>query len=156
MGPRYGYFTIDRNLAEVWKISLSYWNSREKTTVNGQTSFATDKYAKLNISRKRSLGFSEQYYIKFVKSPDRADITHVKIYFEYMGDSLGGATSRMERAINDWIAEFNSPPIKFQKKSVRENEIYFSDLMEEQQPQNLIAKEEEGFGWFLVAKRYSV
>jgi len=134
MGPKYGYLTINQNIAFIWKRSLQYWRLQKKLTINSDTSFATNKYAVLNLSRKRSFKQSEQYFIKLAKDLQRDDITHVKTYFEYMGDSImGAATSRMEIMINDWIKDLDESPIKFLRSPIKDNEIYFTEIMEEEE-----------------------
>jgi len=131
MGPKYGYLTINRNIAAIWKRSLDYWRIQNKIKIISDTSFATKNYAVLNLSKKHKFSQSEQYYIKFAKDTERDDITHIKIYLEYMGESLtGGTMSKMMGGVNHWINDLEEPPIKFLRSSIKENEIYFSEAME--------------------------
>jgi len=130
---RYGYFSLNNNLDDVWQKSRIYWNSLEKMRIKKKSSFATKEYAIMNVSRKRALKQSEEYYLKFVSEPNNQNITHVRVCFEYFGDSLFGTEAGMERTVNDWIKLFNVEPIKFQRNPIKENEIFFSDTMEKAQ-----------------------
>lgn len=131
MNLRYGYFLLNNNLDDVWQKSRKYWNSIEKMRIKKKSSYATKKIAILNLSRKHALKQSEEYYLKFVKDPNKQDITHVRVCFEYLGDSLFGTETKMEMTVNEWILLFGVEPIKFQKHPNKENEIFFTDLMEE-------------------------
>lgn len=130
MGSRYGYFHVDQNLQKIWKKSLGFWRAQEKTIIIEEESFATDKIAKMHISRKRALKQSEEYYLRLVVDSNHSDRTHIKVYFEYMGDSLTGATSRMINNVNRWIRHLNEPQISFVKKPVKDFEIFFTEMME--------------------------
>lgn len=147
MRPKYGYLTINQNIAAIWKRSLDFWRIQKKITINSDTSFATKKYAILNLSKKRAFTQSEEYYIKFAKDLERDDITHIKIYLEYMGDSLtGGAKSSMLGMSNHWIQDLNEPPITFLNNPIKENEIYFDEVMEEEE--EVFKKEKASFCHF--------
>lgn len=130
---RYGYFSLNNNLDDVWQKSRTHWKSLKNMKIKKNSSFATKEYAIMNVSRKRSLKQSEEYYLKFVTDPSKQDIIHVRVCFEYLGDSLFGTEAGMERTVNEWIILFNVEPIKFQRKTNKENEIYFIDTMEEAQ-----------------------
>jgi len=133
MNLRYGYFSLNNNLDDVWQKSRIYWNSLKKMKIKKNTSYATKNFAIMNVSRKRALKQSEEYYLKFVTDPTRQDITHVRVCFEYLGDSLLGTEAGMEMTVNEWIILFDVEPIKFQRKPIKDNEIYFIDIMEEAQ-----------------------
>ncbi len=130
---RYGYFSLNNNLEDVWQKSRIYWNSLKKMRIKKKSSFATKEYAIMNASRKRALKQSEEFYLKFVSDPNNQNITHVRVCFEYLGDSLIGTESGMEKTVNDWIIQFDVEPIKYQRKPIKEKEIFFIDTMEEAQ-----------------------
>ena len=90
MNFRYGYFSLNKNLEDVWEKSRNYWNSLKNIRIKKNSSYATKSYAIMNVSRKRHLKQSEEYYLKFVTDPNRQDIIHVRVSFEYLGDSLLG------------------------------------------------------------------
>ncbi len=131
MIPRYGYFSLKKNFNYVWQESRLYWSSQKNMHIKKNSSFATDKIAKMNLSRKRALKQSEEYYLKFVKDPNEQSIIHVRICFEYIGDSLLGTEAKMEKIINNWILQFGVDPIRFQKNPIKENEKFFIDAFEE-------------------------
>jgi hypothetical protein len=134
MGPKYGYLTIHRSISAIWKRSLDFWRVQKKIMINSDTSFATKKYAILNLSKKHKFSQSEQYYIKLAKDLKQDDITHIKIYLEYMGESLtGGTMSNMMGMVNHWIKDLEGSPIKFLRIPIKDNEIYFSEVMEEEE-----------------------
>ena len=133
MNLRYGYFSLNNNLDDVWQKSRIYWKSLKKMKIKKNSSYATKNFAVMNVSRKRAIKQSEEYYLKFVSDPKMQDITHVRVCFEYLGDSLFGTETGMERTVNDWIILFNVEPIKFQRNPIKENEIFFIDTMEEAQ-----------------------
>ncbi|MHA2038118.1 MAG: zinc ribbon domain-containing protein [Promethearchaeota archaeon] len=114
-------------------MSRTYWTSLRNMSIKKNISYATKQFAILNVSRKRALKQSEEFYLKFVTDPNNQDVTHVRVCFEYLGDSLIGTESGMEKTVNDWIILFNVEPIKFQRKPMKENEIFFIDAMEEAQ-----------------------
>ena len=130
---RYGYFSLNKKLSDVWQESRVFWISQQNIHINKESSFATEKIAKLNLTRKRALKQSEVYYLKFVKDPNKQDITHVRICFEYLGDSLLGTETKMEGIVNNWILQFGVNPILFQKSPIKENEKIFIDAFEEVQ-----------------------
>ncbi len=131
MNPRYGYFSINEDLLTIWKRTMAYWSSIREIIIDGNSSFATEKYANLNLSRKRALKQAEQYYFKLAYEPDNKT-THIKIFIEYFGDSITGSVApRMERTVNDWVESFNRPPVNFEKKPVSEYERFFQDVKEE-------------------------
>jgi len=116
----------------VWQKALSFWSSQEDYVIKADSSFATENYANLNISRKRTLTQSEEYFIKIARDPKEPEITHVKVFFEYFGDSLlKKAEARMKRTINDWMQLYDRPPTEFYKKAVKDYEIFFQDMKEE-------------------------
>lgn len=131
MKPRYGYFSLVKNLSHVWQESRLYWSSQKKISIKKDSSFATDTIAKMNLSRKRALKQSEEYYLKFTRDPKELSVTHIRICFEYLGDSLLGTETKMENAINNWILQFGVEPIKFQKSPIKEYEKLFIDAFEE-------------------------
>ena len=131
MIPRYGYFSLIKSLSYVWQESRLYWNSQKKIRLKKDSSFATDKIAKMNLSRPHALKQSEEYYLKFTKDPNDQSITHVRVCFEYLGDSLFGTEGKMERTINNWILQFGVDPIKFQKHPIKEYEKFFIDAFDE-------------------------
>ena len=133
MNLRYGYFSLSKNLDDVWQESRKYWNSLKNMRIKKNSSYATKKIAMMNLSRKRAIKQSEEYYLKFVKDPNKQDIIHVRVCFEYFGDSLFGVEAKMERTVNDWILLFGVEPIKFERSPIKENEIFFSDLIVEAQ-----------------------
>lgn len=130
---RYGYFSLNKRLSYIWQESRLYWSSQKNMQIKKNSSFATDKIAKMNLSRKRALKQSEEYYLKFVKDPNKQDVTHVRVCFEYLGDSLLGAEAKMENTINNWILQFGVNPILFQKSPIKEYEKIFIDAFEEVQ-----------------------
>ena len=130
MIPRYGYFSLNKKLSDVWEESRLFWISQQNIKIKKELSFATEKIAKLNLARKRALKQSEEYYLKFVKDPDKGDITHVRICFEYLGDSLSGTESKMEMIVNNWIQQLGVKPILFQKSPIKEYEKIFIDAFE--------------------------
>lgn len=138
MSPRYGYFSINESLNYVWDHSRSYWSSQKKTTIVSKSSFATEKHAKMHLSRKRSFKQSEEYYLRFVKDSHNPNTTHVRVYFEYFGDSLTGSTERMKRTINNWITTLSLPPIMFKRKPTKESEVFLSKLMEEEIEEKIV------------------
>lgn len=132
MNPRYGYFSVNQDLMTFWKGALSFWSAQEKYMIKADSSFATENYGNLNLSRKRALTQSEEYYIKIAKDPNNPKTTHVKVLFEYMGDSLlGSAEAKMKRLINAWIQMYDRPPIDFYKDPVKDYEMFFDDMKEE-------------------------
>ena len=133
MNFRYGYFSLNKNLEDVWEKSRNYWNSLKNIRIKKNSSYATKSYAIMNVSRKRHLKQSEEYYLKFVTDPNRQDIIHVRVSFEYLGDSLLGTEAGMQKTVNDWIMLFDVEPIKFQRTPIKENEAFFIDSMEEAQ-----------------------
>jgi NADH pyrophosphatase NudC (nudix superfamily) len=133
MNFKYGYFSLNKNLEDVWEKSRIYWNSLKKTRIKKNSSYATKSYAIMNVSRKRPLKQSEEYFLKFVSDPNQQDITHVRVSFEYLGDSLLGTEAGMQTTVNDWIMLLDVEPIKFQSSPIKENEIFFIDSIEEAQ-----------------------
>ncbi|MHA2180566.1 MAG: zinc ribbon domain-containing protein [Promethearchaeota archaeon] len=133
MNFKYGYFSVNQNLEDVWEKSRIYWNSLENMKIKKNSSFATKSYAIMNVSKKRPLKQSEEYYLKFVIDPNLQDITHVRVSFEYLGDSLLGTEAGMQTTVNEWIKLLDVEPINFQSTPIKENEIFFIDSMEETQ-----------------------
>jgi hypothetical protein len=133
MNLRYGYFSLNNNLDDVWQKSRIYWNSLKNMRIKKNSSYSTKEFAVMNLSRKRALKQSEEYYLKFVSDPNKQDITYVRVCFEYLGDSLLGTEAGMQRTVNDWIMLFDGEPIKFRRNPIKENEIFFIDTMEEAQ-----------------------
>lgn len=133
MIPRYGYFSLNKSLSNVWQECRLYWNSQKNMHINKKLSFATDKIAKMNLSRKRAIKQSEQYYLKFVRDLNKQDITHVRVCFEYLGDSFLGTESKMGDNINNWILQYGLGPIKFQKSPIKEYEKLFIDAFKKTQ-----------------------
>jgi len=133
MNTKYGYCSINRNLEEIWEISRNYWKSQKKIFIKHDSSYTTDKFGKLDLSKRRSLKQSEEYKINFARDPNDPNITYVRVFFEYYGDAFLGATKRMERTINEWINEFNIAPISFHRNALKEYEIFFSDMIEKYQ-----------------------
>ena len=51
-----------------------------------------------------------------------------------MGESItGGAMSKMMGMVNHWIKDLEGQPIKFLRSPIKDNEIYFSEVMEEKE-----------------------
>ena len=57
---------------------------QEKTFINDEQSFAKDKIAKMNVSRKRALKQSEEYYFKFAVDPNNPNRTHCFLIFYFV------------------------------------------------------------------------
>ena len=127
------FLSINRNLEEIWEISRRYWKSQKKIFIKHDSSYTTDKFGKLDLSKRRSLKQSEEYKINFARDPNDSNITYVRVFFEYYGDAFLGATKRMERTINEWINEFNIAPITFHRNALKEYEIFFNDMIENYQ-----------------------
>lgn len=138
MNFRYGYFYINESLSYVWEQSRSYWSSQKKITIISKSSFSTKTFAKMHLSRKGTFTQSEEYYLRFVKDSHNPNTTHVRVSFEFIGDSLTGATGRMKRTINNWINALNLPSIQFTRKPIKEYEVFFSKLMEEEKKERKI------------------
>lgn len=138
MNFRYGYFYINESLSELWNQSRSYWSSQKKIRIISKSSFSTKTFAKMHLSKKGTFTQSEEYYLRFVKDSNNPNITYVRVSFEFLGDSLTGATGRMKRTINNWINALNLPSIKFTRKPLKEYEVFFSKLVEEEKKEKKI------------------
>ena len=57
MIPRYGYFSLNKKLSDVWEESRLFWSSQLNIKIKKELSFATEKIAKL-ISENTQLGQS--------------------------------------------------------------------------------------------------
>ena len=133
MNTKYGYFSINQNLQEIWEKSRNYWKSQKKIFINHDTSYSTDKFGKMDLSKRRSLKQSEEYKISLARDPNNPNITYVKVFFEYYGDAFLGATKRMEQTINNWIIELNLSPINFHRNPLKEYEVFFDEMIENYQ-----------------------
>lgn len=131
MKLRYGYFSVNKNLTTIWKECRRYWNSQKNIKINEKSSFATEQIAKMNLSRKRAIKQSEQYYLKFIAESNQEKKTLIRVCFEYLGDSLFGTEAKMTDTLNNWIIQYGVNPIKFQKTPNRDYEKIFVDAFEE-------------------------
>ena len=130
MNTKYGYFSVNQNLQDLWEQSRKYWRSQKKVFIKHESSYTTEKFGKMDLSKRRSIKQSEEYKIYYAQDQNDPNITYVRIFFEYYGDAFLGATKRMERMINKWINQFNVDPIIFHKKPIKEYEIFFTDIIE--------------------------
>jgi len=133
MNTKYGYFSINQNLPIIWEKSRNYWKVQKKIFINHNTSYTTNKFGKMDLSKKRSFKQSEEYKISFAQDPNNPNLTYVRVYFEYYGDAFLGATRRMEQTINEWINQFNLPSISFHRNALKEYEVFFDEMIEDYQ-----------------------
>ena len=141
MNTKYGYFLINRKLPDIWDTSRIYWRSQKNMFIKHDTSYMTDKFGKIDLSKRRSFKQSEEYKISLARDPNDPNITYARVFFEYYGDAFIGASKRMENTINEWICQFNLAPISFHRNPLKEYEVFFSDIVEEYQIRSQKSKE---------------
>ncbi|MFX1398335.1 MAG: hypothetical protein ACFFAS_14990 [Promethearchaeota archaeon] len=141
MGKRYTYFSINKNLENIWTMSTAYWRTQKKVFINHETSYAANTHAKLHFHKQKSFKQSEEYFIKFVRDKNDPNLTHVKVFFEYLGENFVKTNSQMEKLISNWTAQLNVPSLQFYKHPEREYEAFFSDILEDYQKPNKVKEE---------------